>query len=152
MSLKKALTIVLQLMIVLIGVAAIAFLLWEPTVEGRNAHATLFEVYFKDPFLAFAYVGSIAFFVGLHRAFRVLGFARQDAESSPQSLAALRTVKHCALTLIGFVFVGEIFIWMNTSDDRAGGVFMGLLVTVASTTVAIIATRFERTFRQASRG
>ena len=56
-------TISLQAVIVLIGVGALALILWEPQIEGRNAHATQFEIYFKDPFLAFAYLGSVPFFV-----------------------------------------------------------------------------------------
>ena len=34
----------LIMVIVLIGIGALALLLWEPHVEGRNAHATLFEM------------------------------------------------------------------------------------------------------------
>ena len=69
---KKSYIIILQATVVLIGMAALAFLLWEPLVEGRNAHATLFEVYFEDPFLAYAYIGSLPFFIALYHAFRVL--------------------------------------------------------------------------------
>src|SRR5262249_55980907 len=69
-------TLFLQVVIVLIGIGALALMLWEPTIEGRNAHATLFEIYFKDPFLAYAYVASIAFFAALYQAFRVLGYVR----------------------------------------------------------------------------
>ena len=43
-------TIFLQVVIVLLGIGALALMLWEPHVEGRNARATLFEIYFKDPF------------------------------------------------------------------------------------------------------
>lgn len=50
---KRGSTVFLQIVLVLIGIGALAFLLWEPHVEGRNKHATLFEVYFKDPFLAY---------------------------------------------------------------------------------------------------
>ena len=68
----------LRIVILLIGIGAFAFLLWEPHIEGRNAHATLFEIYFKDPFLAYAYVASIPFFVALYQAFKVLGYAGQN--------------------------------------------------------------------------
>ena len=57
----------------LIGVGALAVLLGEPRIEGRNAHATLFEIYFNDPFLAYAYIASIPFFVALYQAFRAVG-------------------------------------------------------------------------------
>lgn len=41
-------------------------------LPGAAAHATLFEIYFKDPFLAYAYVASIPFFAVLCQAFRTL--------------------------------------------------------------------------------
>jgi len=80
-------TIFLQAVIVLIGIGALALMLWEPHIEGRNAHTTLFEIYFKDPFLAYAYLASIPFFVALYQVFKVLGYIGQgilagDRESS----------------------------------------------------------------------
>ena len=42
----------LKTVLVLIGIGAVALLLWEPHIEGRNAHATLFEIYFNDPFFS----------------------------------------------------------------------------------------------------
>lgn len=146
---KRSATLVLRAVLVLIGVGAIAFLLWEPQVEGRNANATQFAIYFKDPFLAFAYVGSIPFFVGLYQAFKVLGYAGQDKEFSASVVRSLRTIKYCAMAIIGFVVVGEIFIMMNTSDDRAGGVFMGILITFASVVVATAMTVLERALQSA---
>jgi len=43
---KKISTIFFQAVIVLIGIGTLAFMLWEPHIEGRNAQATLFEIYF----------------------------------------------------------------------------------------------------------
>ena len=50
---KRGSTIFVQVVIALLGVGVLALLLWEPQVEGRNVNATLFEIYFKDPFLAY---------------------------------------------------------------------------------------------------
>jgi hypothetical protein len=75
---KRSSTIFLQIVIVLIGIGALALMLWEPHIEGRNAHATLFEIYFKDPFLAYAYIASIPFFIALYQAFKVLEYVRQN--------------------------------------------------------------------------
>src|SRR5215510_4442503 len=86
-------TIFLQAVIVLIGIGALALMLWEPHIEGRNAHVTLFEIYFKDPFLAYAYTASIAFFVALYQAFRVLGYIGQNKTFSQATVKALRTIK-----------------------------------------------------------
>lgn len=40
----------IQGIVVLIGFGVFIFLLWEPNIEGRNLHASVFEVYFNDPF------------------------------------------------------------------------------------------------------
>jgi hypothetical protein len=134
----------------LIGVGALAVLLWEPHIEGRNAHATLFEIYFKDPFLAYAYIASIPFFVALYQAFKVLGYVGQDRVFSQASVKALRTIKFCALTIVGFVVAGEsIFILFNDSDDRAGGVVIGIVIAVGSLVIAAAAAMFEEILRNA---
>jgi hypothetical protein len=140
----------LRIVIFLIGIGALAFLLWEPHIEGRNAHATFFEIYFKDPFLMYAYIASIPFFVALHQAFKLLGYAGQNKVFSQASVKALRTIKFCALAIIGFVVAGEnIFILFNNSDDRAGGVFMGILIAFGSIVIAATAAMFEGILRDA---
>src|SRR5262245_63482986 len=121
---KRSSTIFLQIVIVLIGIGALALMLWEPHLEGRNAHATLFEIYFKDPFLAYAYTGSIAFFVAVHQAFKVLGHVRQNRTFSQATVNALRTIKYCAIIIIGFVAVGVIIfiLMLGDKEDRPAGV------------------------------
>src|SRR3989440_12867163 len=113
---KKSSTVFLQVVIVLIGIGTVALLLWEPHIEGRNAHATLFEIYFKDPFLAYAYIGSIPFFVALYQAFKVLGYAAQEKVFSQAAMKALRIIKYCAILIIAFVAGGEVFIMLAQSD------------------------------------
>jgi hypothetical protein len=147
---KRSSTIFLQIVIVLIGIGALALLLWEPQIEGRNAHATNFEKYFKDPFLALVYLGSIPFFAALYQALKVLGYAGQNKIFSKEVVKSLRTIKYCALTIIGFVVVEEIFIFVNHgSDDPAGGVFMGVLITFGSIVVATAAAMFQRILQNA---
>ena len=146
---KRSSTIFLQIVIVLIGIGALALMLWEPHIEGRNAHASLFEIYFKDPFLAYAYVASISFFVALYQAYKVLGYAGQNKVFSQAAVKSLRTIKFCAIAIIGFVAIGEIFIMFGNSDDRAGGVFMGILITFGSSVIATAAAMFERVLQNA---
>src|SRR5436853_4851 len=105
---KKSSTLFLQVVIVLIGIGALALLLWEPHLEGVNAHATsLFDIYFDDPFLALVYVGSIPFFVALYQAIKVLGYVRKNKTFSQPAVDALRTIKYCAIAIIGFVVIEE---------------------------------------------
>ena len=147
---KRSSTAFLQIVIVLIGIDALALLLWEPQIEGVNAHATNFEIYFKDPFIALVYIGSIPFFAALYQAFKVLGYVRQNKTFSQTTVKALRTIKYCAIAIIGFVAAEEIFIMLgNSSDDRAGGVFMGILITFGSIVIATAAAMFEQILQSA---
>ncbi len=147
---KRSSTIFLQIVIVLLGIGALALLLWEPQIEGVNAHATNFKIYFQDPFIALAYIGSIPFFAALYQAFKVLGYAGHDKIFSKEAVKALRTIKYCAIAIVGFVVAEEIFIMSaNSSDDRAGGVFMGILITFGSIVIATAAAMFERILQNA---
>src|SRR5688572_19469544 len=141
---KRTSAAFLQTVVVLIGIGALALMLWEPQLEGRNAHATPFEIYFKDPFLAYAYVASVPFFVALYQAFKVLGYAGQNRVFSQAAVNALRTIKFCAIAIIGFVAGAEVFILLQDSEDRAGGVVMGIFVAFGSIIVAAAAAIFER--------
>lgn len=148
---KKSSTIFLQVVIVLIGIGALALMLWEPHIEGRNAHATLFEIYFKDPFLLYAYTASIAFFMALYQAFKLLGYIGRNEVFSQRSVQALRTIKYCAMTLIAFIVVAEayFFIVVRGKDDIAGGVMIGLLLIFVSVVIATSAAVFERIVQKA---
>ncbi len=142
----------LQAVIVLIGIGALAFMFWEPHLEGRNAHATPFEIYFKDPFLAYAYLASIPFFVALYQAFKVLGYIGRNLAFSHATVNAVQTIKVCALAIVGFVMVGEFFIRLGQSDDRAGGVFMGILICFGSVVIAAAAAIVERILQDSGDG
>ena len=149
---KSSSALFLQLAIVLIGIGTLALLLWEPHLEGRNVHATTFEIYFKDPFLAYVYVGSTPFFVALYRAFRLFGHVRQNRAFSQVTVDALRTIKHCAIAIIGFVAGGVVFIIMfGDKEDRPAGVFMSFLVTVAASVIATAAAMAARNLKNTLR-
>src|SRR6188768_2932101 len=108
---KRGATIFLQVVIALLGVGILALLLWEPQVEGRNVHATQFEIYFKDPFLAYIYLAFVPFFVGLSRAFKIVGYAQRNKIRSERSVRALRILKYCALTTAIFIVGAEAYIF-----------------------------------------
>jgi len=150
-SVKRGGTIFLQVVIVLIGIGALAFMLWEPHIEGRNAHATVFEIYFKDPFLAYAYTASIAFFVALFQAFTLLGHIRQNEVFSLNSVRALRIIKYCAMALVAMIgaAVAYLFIAVRGKDDIAGGVAMGVVMIFVFVVVATAAAVFERLLQKA---
>lgn len=140
----------LQAVIVLVGIGALAILLWEPHLEGRNAHATLFEIYFKDPFLAYVYTASILFFVALYQAFNILRYIGNDQAFSQPVVKSLRTIKYCALAIICFVAGGVAFLLVYGEEDgRPPVVVMGAFFTVSSVVVATAAAVFEKMLQSA---
>ncbi|MBI2037364.1 MAG: DUF2975 domain-containing protein [Candidatus Magasanikbacteria bacterium] len=149
---KRGSTIFLQVVIVLIGTSALALMLWEPHVEGVNAQATtLYEIYFDDPFLAYAYIGSIAFFVALYQAFKLLGYIRQNKIFSPNSVKALRTIKYCAIVLSILIVMAGLYIriFHAKNDDPAGFIAMSIMATFISIVIATAAAVFEKTLQSA---
>lgn len=146
---KRGSIIFLQVAIVLLGLGVFALLLWEPQLEGRNVNATQFEIYFKDPFLAYIYLAFVPFFIGLYQGYRILGYARRGEMFSQPSVRAMRIIKYCALTTAIFILGAEayLFIFIRGTDDIAGGVMMGLFIIIASAIIATAAAVSERYLR-----
>lgn len=142
---KRNSTIFLQTIIVLIGIGALALLLWEPHIEGRNAHATLYQVYFNDPFLVYAYTASIAFFVALYQAWKLLSYMRLNKVFSLNAVRALRIIKYCTIALVGFIAAPEAYLLIaRPDDDIAGGVAIGLFLMFVFAVMAAAAAMFQR--------
>ena len=150
-SIKRSSIIFLQVVVVLIGIGALALLLWEPQIEGVNAHATNFEIYFQDPFLALVYAGSIPFFFALYQAFKVLGYAGQNKVISPEAVKALRTIKYCAIILSASIVMAGLYIriFHAEGDDPAGFVAICIVTTFISIVIATAAAVFEKTLQNA---
>lgn len=150
---KKNSTIFLRVVLVLIGIGALTLLLWGPRVEGVNANVTtLREIYFDDPFLAYVYIGAVAFFVALYQAFKLLGYIARDEVFSQASVKTLRTIKYCSLTIITFLIGAEAYINIvsrRVEQDVAGAVMMGLIMIFISAVVATAAAVFEKTLQSA---
>jgi len=147
---KKSSTIFLQIVLVLIGLCTLALLLLEPHFEGRNAQATFFVIYFQDPFLAYVYTASSAFFVALYQAFKLLTLIGQNKVFSLKSVYALRTIKYCALAIIAFTAAPIVSVFIiRPQDDAAGAIAMGLLIIFVSSVIATAAAVFARLLQTA---
>ncbi|MDA0270602.1 MAG: DUF2975 domain-containing protein [Chloroflexi bacterium] len=142
--------LLLQVVVLFAGVAALAGLLSMPQIEGRNANADQATIYFRDPFLIYAYVGSLPFFFGLYQAFRLLGYVGQGQTRSSDAIQALERIKYCALAIIVFIVGGEAYIILGVDDDRAGPVALGFLTTFACIVTATAATVLERDLQGAA--
>ena len=149
---KKSLTIFLQIVVIIFGLGVLALMLWEPQLEGRNVNATLFEIYFNDPFLAFVYLGSLPFFVAIYQAFKLLGYAGQNNVFSQPAVKALRSIKYSVLITAGAIVGADAYLMIaarSSNEDAAGAVMLGLVSTFICIVIATAATVFERNLQKA---
>ncbi|OGG40937.1 hypothetical protein A3A21_03065, partial [Candidatus Jorgensenbacteria bacterium RIFCSPLOWO2_01_FULL_45_25b] len=94
---------------------------------------------------------SIAFFVALYQAFKLLGYIGQNKVFSLNSVKALRTIKYCAIVLGILIVMAGIYIriFHAKGDDPAGFLAMCVVTTFISIVIATATAVFERTLQSA---
>ena len=147
---KRISTIFLQAVIVLIGLVALAILIRFPLTEGRATNLDLFSIY-SDPFILYGYAASIAFFVALYKAFKLLGYIGQNKVFSSNSVGALKSIKYCAIVLSILIVMAGLYIKIahDKDDDPAGFLAICIVTTFASIVVATAAAIFEKILQNA---
>jgi hypothetical protein len=147
---KRSSTIFLQVVIVLISIVALAIMIHFPLTEGRAANLDLFSIY-ADPFLVYGYLASLAFFVALYQAFKLLGYIGQNKVFSLNSVKALRTIKYCAIVLSILIVMAALYIriFHAKDDDPAGFIAICIVTTFISIVIATAAAVFERLLQNA---
>jgi len=147
---KRMSIIFLQAVIVLIGIIALAILIRLPLTEGRAANLDLFSIYL-DPFILYGYAASIAFFVALYKAFRLLGYIGQNKVFSSGSVKTLKSIKYCAIVLVVLIVAAGLYvrIFHHKDDDPAGFIAMCIVTTFVAIVVATAAAIFEKILQNA---
>src|SRR3990172_6293348 len=147
---KKRSTVFLQVVIVLIGIVALAVMIRFPLTEGRAANLDLFSIY-ADPFLVYGYLASIPFFIALYQAFKLLGYVGRNKAFSLSSIKALKIIKYCAIILSASIVAAVLYIMMqhNQDDDPAGFIAVGTVATFISIVIANAAAVFENILQNA---
>jgi len=147
---KRISIIFLQAVVVLIGIVALSIMIRFPMMEGRAQNLDLFSIYF-DPFILYGYASSIAFFVALYKAFKLLGYIGQNKLFSLNSVRTLRSIKYCAIiTSILIVMAGlYIRIFHDKEDDPAGFLAICIVTTFISVAVATAVAVLEKLLQNA---
>ena len=147
---KRISIVFLQAVIVLIGIVALAILLWFPSAEGRAKNLDLFSIYF-DPFILYGYAASIAFFVALYQTFKLLGYIGQNKIFSSNAVKALKSIKYCAIVLSILIVLAGLYIKLfhHKDDDPAGFLAICIVTTFVSIVIATAATIFEKLLQNA---
>ncbi|MCB0602009.1 MAG: DUF2975 domain-containing protein [Saprospiraceae bacterium] len=147
---KKMSIVFLQAVVVLIGLVALAILIWFPLTEGRATNLDLVSIYL-DKFILYGYAASTAFFIGLYQAFRLLGYIGQNRVFSAGAVKALKNIKYCAITLGVLIVLAGIYIKLfhSKDDDPAGFLAMCIVTTFGTIVVATAAAIFEKILQNA---
>ncbi|MCD9014227.1 DUF2975 domain-containing protein [Parachryseolinea silvisoli] len=147
---KRISTGFLQAVIVLIGIVVLAVLIRLPLTEGRAVNLDLLSIY-SDPFILYGYATSIAFFVALYKAFKLLAYIGQNKVFSSNSVAALKSIKYCAIVFSTLIVIAGLYITLshNKDDDPAGFLAICIVTTFASIVVATAAAIFEKILQNA---
>ncbi|HEY5745489.1 MAG TPA: DUF2975 domain-containing protein [Chryseolinea sp.] len=147
---KRTSTLFLQAVIVLIGMVVLAILIRFPLIEGRAANLDLLSIY-ADPFILYGYAASIAFFVALYKAFKLLGYIGQNKVFSSNSVGALKSIKYCAIVLGVLIVMAGLYVKIShhKDDDPAGFLAICIATTLATIVVATAAAIFEKILQNA---
>ena len=147
---KRISIIFLQAVIVLIGMVALAILIRLPLTEGRATNLDLFSIY-SDPFILYGYAASIAFFVALYKAFKLLGYIGHNKVFSSGSVNTLKSIKYCAIVLSVLIVTAGLYIriFHSKEDDPAGFLAICIVTTFVSIVVATAAAIFEKLLQSA---
>jgi hypothetical protein len=148
---KKSSTVFLQAVIAFISILTLAIMIRFPLTEGRAANLDLLSIY-ADPFIIYGYLASVAFFVGLYQAFKLLGYIGQNKVFSLNSVKALKKLKYCAIILSVLIVIAAIYIRISFAfrtedvhgDDPAGFLAVSILATFISIVVATAAAVLEK--------
>lgn len=148
---KRSSILFLQAAIVLIGIVVLVLMFLAPNLEGRNTQASLFQVYFNDPFLAYTYIGSVPFFVALFHAFKLLGYIGEDKLFTQAAVTTLKTIKYCAFITAGVILAADVYLRVvahSGKDDPAGAIMLGIIATFISVVVGAAVAIFEKTLQR----
>lgn len=146
---KKAPTLFLKGVVLLLGIGAFVGLLWFPQTEGRAAQLDLIDIY-KDPFIIYLYAASIPFFVGLYQTFKLLDLIEANSIFSQVAVNALKNIKIVSLCLIGLIIAAELYLrFFAQGDDPAGPTTLGAVVILAIAIITTIAALGQKLLQNA---
>lgn len=148
---KRNSTLFLRFVIVLIAIGALAIMIRFPQTEGRAVNLDLFSIY-TDPFIIYMYIASLPFFMALFQTFKLLGYVDKHKMFSQPAIKAVKTIKYCALTIVGFIVASAmyLFLFQRGKDDIAGGVAAGIFIIFVSGIIAAAAAVFEKLLQNAA--
>lgn len=137
-------TTILQTMIVLIGIAALAALIRLPLTEGRAENLDLLSIY-SDPFILYGYAASVLFFATLYKTFKLLGLIKQERFFEQNTIRYLRSIRQFTIIFNILILLAGFYIVLfhAKEDDPVGFIALCFGITFICVFVTTAAKAFE---------
>jgi hypothetical protein len=148
---KKGSTFILKVTVVILGLAVLALgifalpSIWKGgSAEFPGASRALFSI------IILMYVTMIPFFMGLWQTLKLLHNIDTDQAFSNTSVAALRTIKRCAITITTlYMAIVPLLLPIAEADDAPGLILFGFALACAPLIIAIFAAVLEKLLQNA---
>ncbi len=142
---KKGSTLLLRGVVVLLGIAALAFcvIVLPLTIDS-------FDMGGYDPILIGMYVPAIPFFIALYQSLLLLNYIDKNNAFSELSVQALKIIKYCGIAISALYAIGMPYVFIIAEkDDAPGVVLIGLIIIFASGVIATFAGLLQKLLKNA---
>ena len=142
---KQGSTHILRGVVVLIGLVVLAL-----CILVLPAGIMSDKTGYYRPILLGLYVPATPFFFALFNAIKLLGYIDKNTAFSDASVQTLKSIKNCALLIIGMFTLGMPYIFYAADrDDAPGVVAIGLVIIGASVVIATFAATLQKLLQNA---
>ena len=143
---KRASTLFLKIVVILIGVVALAICVFSFPQMWQGGAAELPEfTYLLYPGLIGVYATIIPFLFALYQALKLLRYIDRNNAFSVSSIQALRNIKYCAISMsVLYATAMPLVFVMSDLDDAPGGVVFGLAFVLAPLVIATFAAVLQK--------
>ncbi len=151
MKREQGSTFFLKAVVFLLGIAVLALCIFVVPGIAKFAAALYPDMAFmKYLVLIDLYAAAFPFYFALFQAFKLLSYIDQSKAFSELSVAALKNIKYCAITISLLYAVGmPMFYLMAQKDDAPGIILLGMVVIFASIVIAVFAAVLQRLLQEA---
>jgi uncharacterized RDD family membrane protein YckC len=140
---KRASTIFLRGVIIVIGLAALAFCIFA--LPGGVTSGSIFT-----PISINLYMTAVPFFIALYQGLKLLGYIDKNKAFSPASIKALGIIKYCCAIISGiFAVLLPLLFIIADQDDAPGVAGLGLIITFGAFVLAILANVMQKLIHNA---
>ncbi|USB33917.1 DUF2975 domain-containing protein [Paenibacillus sp. YPG26] len=147
--LERGTTLFLRATVYLIGLLILALCIFGLPVIAREA-AEAFPDHWVYPVVILMYASVIPLYLALYQALKLLGYIDKNTAFSELSVAALKTIKLCAITISLLHAACLPFLFLIADlDDAPGLILFGMVVPAASMVIAVFAAVLQRLLQNA---